>query len=135
VRRYLLDTNTAGDLIARRKGVAERARAVRQTGGRVGIAIPVLAELYYGVEFSSSREKNSQRLRQALSGLIVWPFDEKAAAEFGRVRADLRRRGRPMQIIDVMIAAIALSLGGCIVVSTDSDFLALPGLDTENWLI
>ena len=40
-----------------------------------------------------------------------------------------------MQVIDIMLAAIALSLGNCIVVSTDSDLLAIPGLSVENWEI
>jgi tRNA(fMet)-specific endonuclease VapC len=137
VRRYLLDTNIAGDLIEKRGKTSERAREARRNGGRIGIGIgiPVLAELYYGVEFSASRDKNLARLQRALSGLTIWPFDEKAAAEFGRLRAELRRRGRPMQVIDLMIAAIALCLGNCTVASADSDFVAVPGLTVENWSI
>src|SRR5438874_13443194 len=111
----------------------ERAREARRQGGRIGIVIPLLAELYYGVEFSASRDKNLQRLRRALSGLTSWPFDEKAAAEFGKIRAELRRRGRPMQVIDIMSAATTLSLGNSTVVSTDSDLNAVPGLPVENW--
>jgi tRNA(fMet)-specific endonuclease VapC len=38
-----------------------------------------------------------------------------------------------MQQIDIQIAAIALALGNRIVVSTDSDLSAVPGLRTENW--
>lgn len=109
MRRYLLDTNTAGDLIEKRGNVPERARQARRGGGRIGIGMPVLAELYYGIEFSASHDTNLQRLRHAISRLTIWPFDERAAAEFGRIRADLRRRGRPMQVI--VIAAIAMSLG------------------------
>ncbi|HEY1858904.1 MAG TPA: type II toxin-antitoxin system VapC family toxin [Gemmataceae bacterium] len=133
MRRYLLDTNMAGDLIQKRGKAPERARQARRGGGRIGISVPVMAELYYGVEFSASREKNLQRLRRALAGLTIWPFDEKAAAEFGRLRAELRRRGRPMQVIDIMIAATAISLGNCTVVSADSDLVAVPGLTVENW--
>src|SRR5437870_2553460 len=121
MRRYLLDTNTAGDLIEKRGNVPNRARDARRKGGRIGIGIPVLAELYYGVEFSASRDKNLQRLKHAISRLTIWPFDERAAAEFGRLRAELRRLGRPMQVLDIMIAAIALSLGNCTVVTVDSD--------------
>jgi tRNA(fMet)-specific endonuclease VapC len=126
---------TAGDLIEKRGTVPDRAREARRRGDRIGICIPVLAELYYGVEFSSSRDKNMQRLRRAMSGLTIWPFDERAAAEFGRLRAELRRLGRPMQVIDIMIASIALSLGNCSVVSVDTDLLAVPGLTVENWRI
>ena len=95
--------------------------------------MPVLAELYYGVEFSATREKNLLRLRRAMAGLVIWPFDVNAAAEFGRLRAELRRIGRPMQVIDIMIAAIALSMGNCSVVPADSDLSAVPGLSVENW--
>jgi len=38
-----------------------------------------------------------------------------------------------MQQIDIQVAAIALSLGNCTVVSSDSDLKAIPGLKVENW--
>jgi len=38
-----------------------------------------------------------------------------------------------MQPIDIMIAAVALTLGNCTVVTTDSDLSAVPGLAVENW--
>jgi tRNA(fMet)-specific endonuclease VapC len=72
-------------------------------------------------------------LRLALSRLVIWPYTHEAAEEFGRLFAELRRIGRPMQQIDIQIAAIARSLGNCTVVSADSDLLAVPGLTVENW--
>ena len=56
-----------------------------------------------------------------------------AAEEYGRIAAALRRTGRPMQSMDIMIAAIAVSLGNCTVVSSDGDLNVLPGLSVENW--
>jgi tRNA(fMet)-specific endonuclease VapC len=38
-----------------------------------------------------------------------------------------------MQAIDIQIAAIALSLGNCTVVTTDTDLSAVAGLSVENW--
>jgi tRNA(fMet)-specific endonuclease VapC len=128
-----MDTNAAADLVAKRGSVLDRAKEARRSGGRLGISIPVLAELYYGVEFSSTRDKNLERLERARAGLTVWPFDEKAAAEFGRPRAELRRQGRPMQGIDIMTAAIARCLGNCTVVTSDSDLAAVTGLSIANW--
>src|SRR5262245_23513355 len=110
MRRYLLDTGIAGDFIDRRRGVYERARDEVARGNRIGLDMPVLAELAYGVEQSASRDRNLQRLRTALSALKVWPFDQKAAFEYGRIAAELRRLGRPMQVVDMMVAAIAFSL-------------------------
>lgn len=52
---------------------------------------------------------------------------------YGRIAAELRRLGRPMQVMDIMIAAIAFSVGNCIVVSRDNDLSAVPGLTVVNW--
>jgi tRNA(fMet)-specific endonuclease VapC len=133
MRRYLLDTGIAQDFINRRHGVRERADAKRRQGNRLGVCTPVLGELWSGVEGSASRDRNLQRLESALSRLIVWPYDDRAAAAFGRIFTTLRRIGRPMQQIDIMVAAVAESLGNCTVVTTDSDFSAIPGLTVENW--
>jgi tRNA(fMet)-specific endonuclease VapC len=38
-----------------------------------------------------------------------------------------------MQVVDMMIAAIALTLGSCTVVSADTDLAGVPGLAVENW--
>lgn len=133
VKRYLLDTGIAGDFINRRRGVIARADAARASGFAVGICVPVLAELAYGVEKSDTRDHNLRLLHKGLAALRLWPFEEDAAMEFGRIRAELKRAGRPMQLIDMMIAAIALTLGNCTVVTKDSDFSAIPGLAVENW--
>lgn len=133
MRRYLLDTGIASDFSNRRHGVFERARDEVAKGNRIGIGVPVLAELYFGIELSASREKNLQRLQVALAALTIWPFTEEAAAEYGRVAAELRRIGRPMQQVDMMVAAIAFTLPNCTVVSADSDLSAVPGLTVENW--
>lgn len=133
MRRYLLDTGAAGDYLARRNNVFARAREEVARGNRIGICVPVLGELYYGIEWSASRDRNLQRLRRDLTTLTLWPYNESAAAEYGRLAAALRRRGRAMQQIDIQIAAIALTLGRCTVVSTDSDLADVPGLTVENW--
>ena len=103
------------------------------SGNKIGIAIPVLAEICFGIELSASRERNRRKLQEGLGSLILWPFTEEAAEEYGRLAAGLKRVGRPMQQIDIMIAATARKLGNCVVVSKDSDLLAVPGLDVEDW--
>ena len=37
-------------------------------------------------------------------------------------------------LLDTGIAAVALTLGNCAVVSKDSDLAAVPGLSVENWV-
>ena len=78
-------------------------------GAIIGTCLPVVAELFYGAEFSASREINRPRLIRGLTRIRCWPFDRESAEEYGRLAAELRRIGRPMQQIDIMIAAVARS--------------------------
>jgi len=133
MKRYLFDTNALGRFINRRPAFVEKVREVRRTGAHLGTCIPAVGELLYGLEMSSSREENLDRAMRAFAQLRIWPYSWEAAAEFGRVRAGLDRIGRRMQFIDIQIAAIARMLGSCIVVSSDSDLAAIPGLTVENW--
>lgn len=106
---------------------------MRQRGARIGIGAPILGEIVGGVQLSASRDENWDIMCRGLATLILWPFDSVASWEYGRLYAELRRIGRPMQQIDIQIAAIALTLGNCTVVTTDTDLPAVPGLQTENW--
>ncbi len=92
----------------------------------------MVGELYFGVERSSSRDFSFAAITTGLRAIKIWPFDLPAAKEFGRIAAHLKRSGRPMQVVDVQLAAIAIVLGAT-VVSTDSDLAAVPGLAVENW--
>jgi tRNA(fMet)-specific endonuclease VapC len=133
IRRYLLDTGIAQDFQDDRFGVRGRVDSQRKLGHRIGICVPVLGELWSGVEGSASRELNLRRLRHALSRLVVWPYTNAAAAEYGKIFSELRRSGRVIQQVDIQIAAVARTPPNCVVVSKDSDLQPIPGLGIENW--
>ena len=133
--KYLFDSGILSAFIDRRLGVYEQAHDRTAEGHRIGTCIPVLAEMVAGLERSSTRNKNMKTLRMALPTLKVWPFEQDGAFEYGRIYAELARLGRPMGIVDMMVAAVAKTLGTCMIVSTDTDFVAVPGLSVENWTI
>ena len=132
-RHYLLDTGIAQDYQARRRGIRERAIDYRKSGHRIGICMPVLGELWSGVECSSTRQRNLALLRQALATLIIWPYTAEAAEEYGRIFAELLRQGLKIQQVDMQIGAIARTLPNCVVVSKDGDLSAISGITVENW--
>jgi tRNA(fMet)-specific endonuclease VapC len=133
MRRFLLDIGPAQDFSNDRNEIRGRVQAERQRGNRVGIATPVLGELWAGLGGSKSRERNVHRLYFGLSRLILWPYDAEASEEYGRLFNELKRLGRPMQQVDIQIAAIAFALGNCTVVSGDSDLKAITGLSVADW--
>ena len=99
MKRYLLDSGIMDDFIDHRRGVPEKAREAQERGSRIGTCMPVVAELFYGMEFSATRDENLRRLRRALSRVVCWPLDRAAAEEYGRVAAALRRMGRKLQTV------------------------------------
>ncbi|MDP6111431.1 MAG: type II toxin-antitoxin system VapC family toxin [Planctomycetota bacterium] len=133
--RYLLDSGIASDYVNRRLGVRERVNHSIRNGDVVGICTPVLGELVAGVQMSDDPERRRRELLREVRHLRLWPYEKGAALEFGRIRAELRKKGRPIQQIDIQIAAIALTLGNCIVVTKDSDFQAVPRLKVEDWSV
>jgi tRNA(fMet)-specific endonuclease VapC len=106
---------------------------VRKSGAVIGTCPPIIGELFYGIELSQSRDSNFATAQITLKSLKIWPYDRDAAEEYGIIAAELKRKGRPMQIPDMQLAAVAFLLGSCTVVTTDSDLSAIPGLSVEDW--
>lgn len=61
---------------------------------------------------------------------LLLPFDERAAAEFQRLRSSGIRVGT----MDLKIASIVLVHRATLLSSNTSDFARVPGLRVENWL-
>jgi tRNA(fMet)-specific endonuclease VapC len=120
-------------LIYFRRDVYNRAMAAVKCGAKLGTCPPVVGELYYGAKLSDDPDRHSLEIALGIKPISIWPFGLPEAEEFGRLRAELRRIGRPMQIPDIQLAAVALTLGNCTVVTSDSDLLAIPNLRVENW--
>ncbi|MBL8824778.1 MAG: type II toxin-antitoxin system VapC family toxin [Planctomycetia bacterium] len=131
--KYLLDTNTAQAYLQGNKQIKIRSDDVNRQGSRVGISVTVLAELSAGIENSQTRDRNMVLLKQAMKSLYLWPFDEACAYQYGRITASLKRQGRLIGSVDVMIAASVIALSPYTLVTTDSDFQVIPGLQVENW--
>lgn len=128
---YLLDTNACIHFLN-----ASHPRLVERVleQGPTGLVVSTLsvAELEYGAARSSRPRANLARVRAFLGELHVEPFTHDHAATFGRVKADLVKRGRPIADFDIAIAATALALD-LAVVSDDGDMSHVRGLSVENW--
>jgi tRNA(fMet)-specific endonuclease VapC len=131
LKKLLLDTGILSDFVNARRNIHERLAEESLLGIRVGTCTPAIAEVTAGIESSATRDRNMSVFLKSLKSIRIWAFDDKAAYMYGSIYAALRRKGRPMQSMDVMIAAVAMSLGDCKVLTTDSDLLAIDGLDAE----
>jgi tRNA(fMet)-specific endonuclease VapC len=101
VTRFILDTGIAGLYLDRKRAVFERAEAEVAKGNKLGIAVPVLAELAFRAEGSPKRERNLERLRQALTVWKLWLVDTDTAFVYGRIAFELKKLGRPIGQNDI----------------------------------
>jgi len=130
--KYLLDTNICIYLIKRQ---SERilARLEKLHPEDVAISSVTFAELEYGVKKSAQVARNAQALLLFAAPLVIAPFDAAAASNYGDVRSDLEKRGKPIGALDTMIGAHALALGVTLVTNNTREFSRIRGLDLENW--
>jgi len=103
------------------------------TGSRTGLCRPSIGELWFMAFNSTQIEENCERIDALCRGFHIWEFDEAAAIEFGRIRVELRRAGRPIPMIDVQIASIARSRH-LTLLSSDGHFNVVANLRVENWI-
>ncbi len=129
---YMLDTNIC---IYAMKKKPEQVLQKLQENYKKGLCISAitLAELEHGVQKSKWPERNEVALIQFLSILDVLPFDDLAAVEYGKIYADLQKRGTPIGTMDALIAGHALSEGLTLVTNNVGEFERVPKLQIENW--
>jgi tRNA(fMet)-specific endonuclease VapC len=129
---YLLDTNICIYIIKKRPiSVFEKFKSL--SIGSIGISSITLAELQYGIMKSSYPEKNQEALDKFITPLEIIDFDYNATIEYGKIRADLERKGTSIGPLDTLIAAHAKSLDLILVTNNEKEFERILGLKVENW--
>ncbi len=130
--RFMLDTNICIELL---RGGADQiaSRMQKHQIDEIAISSITLAELQFGVAKSSRPAHHETLLIGFCAPLAILPFDDRAAATYGRVRDDLGRAGTPIGPLDTLIAAHALSLDLILVTNNEREFQGVGGLRVENW--
>jgi tRNA(fMet)-specific endonuclease VapC len=130
--RYLLDTNICIYVIKRRpESLLERFNL---NAGHLAISSITLAELMHGAEESSDPERSLAVVEDFCSRLEVLAYGAKAAQHYGQIRSALERRGTPIGVNDLHIAAHARSEGLTLVSNNLREFERVDGLLYENWV-
>jgi tRNA(fMet)-specific endonuclease VapC len=129
---YLLDTNICIYII-KKKPIEVFHKFKNLTIGDVGISSITLAELQYGIEKSSSPEKNRDALEKFLTPIEILEFGYEATVEYGKIRAELEKNGVPIGPLDMLIASHAKSLNMVLVTNNVREFERIADLKIENW--
>ena len=130
--KLLLDTNACIYLI-KEHPPAVLDRFTAHPIGDIGISAITLAELEYGVSKTRRPAWNRAALEQFVSPLEVASFDRRATVAYGKLRATLEKKGRPIGSMDLLIAAHAVSLDVRLITHNVREFARVPGLRLEDW--
>ena len=129
----MLDTNMVGALIGQKAARAD-AGLRRHRVGSVCISVVTEGEVLYGLANNPQATRKAAQMRALLSRFVILPWTSDVAAVYAAVRATMRRDGRTIGALDMLIAAHALSMGITLATS-DRAFRYVPGLKVENWLV
>jgi len=130
--KYLLDTDSCVYLLNGNEALKKRVEKI----GVYSLAVSnsVLAELYFGAYNSKKVEENLKRIELFKKNLTVLSDSEESAKEFGKIKANLKSKGKIIEDFDILIASISIA-NHCILITNNTEhFSRIDNLQTQNWL-
>ena len=130
---YLLDTNHLSPFVTLDHPLRHLLIEGLDRGDQFGIPTPALTEFLFGIQMIPRATANMQEWQKYRASFDYYDVSQEDAELAATLRVVLRKRGRQLQTVDGLIAAIALRYD-LILLTTDKDFEAVDGLVRENWL-
>ena len=131
--RYLLDTNIVIYVIKNKPLSA--LQLFNEHASHMAISAITLAELLHGAEKSNAPARSLAVVEDFCTRLEVLPYGPKAAQHYGSIRSALEKRGQPIGVNDLHIAAHARSEGLTLVSNNLREFERVEALQLANWAI
>lgn len=130
--KYMLDTNICIYAIKHKPDVVIK-RFLQHDPEEMCVSAVTYAELMHGVEKSMAVEKNHIAMSLFLSPITILEFHTSAAEEYGKIRAELERKGTPIGPMDMLIAGHARSEGLILITNNTREFQRVESLIVEDW--
>ena len=130
---YMLDTNICIYVLKNR---TDKLKHKFKATKNIYISSVTYAELCFGIENGEPllRKQRWKELNLFTQKLIIEPFEEEAAKDYGLIRATLKKQGNLISNNDLLVAAHARSLNMILVTNNTAEFQRVTGLDIENWV-
>ncbi|OGM23183.1 hypothetical protein A2961_03565 [Candidatus Woesebacteria bacterium RIFCSPLOWO2_01_FULL_39_21] len=126
MKKYFVETSViAGFLRGNKKAYGLVANIDELTGSYVS-----LSELYEGVYRVSDWHKEEESVLKFFSQLSeVYGVDKDISKQFGRIRADLKKKGKVIEDMDIFMAATCMANGLTMITLNKKHFERVPGLE------
>ncbi len=129
---YVLDTDILVYFLNGREEVGRRITEIDPKD--LATTIITHTELHYGLNNSAKRKSNLSKVNRLLDALIILPYTEEASLIFAQEKSKLKRSGKLIADMDLMIASIAMSNKFKLITNNKKHFMHVVDLDFETWL-
>ena len=129
--RYLLDSDTC--IFALRDNLKVMQKLMQLPSHQWGISSLTAFELQRGVA-RGLRTDVAEQTKNFIEAAQVVEFGRAQAKPAAEIEHHLVRAGKSVGVVDILIAAHAISLGLTLVTNNTKHFENVPGLKLENWV-
>jgi len=102
--RCLLDTSIIIHAFRKYNDISEKLDNIPH----VYISVTAVGELYFGAYKSADSGKHIQRIQSFLNNCFIIETDETTAIIYGKIKANLSQKGKPIPENDIWIGATAI---------------------------
>lgn len=128
-----LDTSFVIDIIRNNKDAVLKKESLEKTHEPLMIASPTIIELIRGFRSRRISETQKEKVNQFLNAISTFSLDKESAIAAGNIEIDLLNRGQPIDITDIMIAAIAKANNEKIITRNLKHFKRIKGVEVEGY--
>ncbi|MHB8587073.1 MAG: PIN domain-containing protein [Thermoplasmatota archaeon] len=129
----ILDTSFIVDVMRRKAAALELLDEFESKSERLRIPVPVIYELWEGIERSNDPFRELEAVDDLLAGYSTVALSVDHAKRAGRISGGLIRRGQTIDDMDLLIAAIAIHEGETVVTRNERDFRRVPELRVRTY--
>ena len=129
--KYLLDTHVLIECLRRNPKMVETVMA-KGKGHDLAISSVTYGELLVGIHKNDTPRRRAA-LSKVLAPMQILAFDDRAAAEFAKIKSALERTGEGIGPYDMQIAGHAISVGRRLVTHNGDEFERVKQLKWEDW--
>jgi tRNA(fMet)-specific endonuclease VapC len=114
---YLLDTSVIIDALNQKRGRWDLLASLVEAGETLACSVVTLAEIYAGI-----RPKEFAITESFLNGLEYYDLDSHLARDAGLLKNAWAKKGRTLEVVDLIIAATALAHNLVLMTDNRKDF-------------
>ena len=132
---FLFDTDIITNVLKKRPSLRLLKHLATVPHREQFISTITISEIVYGAVKSDRPEFHLHNLETILLPSVnIAGFDAKAAYICGRLRAELEKKGTPLALADLEIAAICIAGNFTLITGNIKHFSRINTLHCENWL-